>query len=485
MPLITIDPADARDHDDAVWAKADDDPANPDGHVITVAIADVAAYVRPGTSLDREARIRGNSTYFPDRVVPMLPERISNDLCSLREGEDRPALAVVMTFDREGHKKKHKFHRIIMRSAAKLSYEEAQAAIDGKPSARAKSVLKEALEPVWAAYHCVLKARTIRSPLDLDLPERRIVLDKLGNVEKVVVPQRLDAHKLIEEFMIQANVAAAEELEHRKSPLLYRVHEEPSKEKVRALMEFLKTVGKDFALGQVLHTKQFNRLLKSVEGEEFERVVHEVVLRTQAQAIYSSRNAGHFGLSLRRYAHFTSPIRRYADLIVHRALVGVLGFGPDGLTGEDISRLDETAEMISAAERRSMLAERDTIDRLVAAHLAHQAGATFGARISGVVSVGLFVRLDDTGADGFVPASTLGRDYYQYDDKAHALTGQRTGEMFRLGDTVQVKLIEATPIKGGLRFEMMSEGRKSKRPVRQVRLRDKGKPKAKAKSKRP
>ncbi len=481
IPLITIDPADARDHDDAVFARPDDDPKNQGGHVVIVAIADVATYVKPATSLDKEARIRGNSTYFPDRVVPMLPERISNDLCSLREGEDRPSLAVTMVFDKLGHKKRHTFHRIIMRSAAKLSYEEAQAAIDGKPSTRANEVLKNVLLPLWAAYNCLLQARDTRSPLELDLPERKIMLDKTGMVSKVVVPMRLDAHKLIEEFMIQANVAAAEELEHRKSPLLYRVHDEPAKEKIRALMEFLKTVGKDFSLGQVLHTKHFNRLLSQVKGEEFERVVHDVVLRTQSQAIYSSKNAGHFGLALRRYAHFTSPIRRYADLIVHRALISALDLGADGLTPQDIAQIDETAEMISAAERRSMIAERDTNDRLVAAFLAHQAGATFAGRVSGVVSAGLFVRLDDTGADGFVPAATLGRDYFIYDDVRHALSGRTTGETFQLGDSVQVKLIEATPVKGGLRFEMMSEGRKGKASnPRKQRIRDK-KPKTKSK----
>ncbi len=478
IPLVTIDPVDARDHDDAVFARPDDDPKNEGGHIVVVAIADVATYIRPGSALDREARIRGNSTYFPDRVVPMLPERISNDLCSLRENEDRPALAVTLIFDKSGHKKRHMFHRIIMRSTAKLAYEEAQAAIDGKPSARAKDVLKTVLQPLWAAYRCLLQARDVRSPLELDLPERKIILDKHGNVSKVVVPMRLDAHKLIEEFMIQANVAAAEELEHRKSPLLYRVHDEPAKEKVRALMEFLKTVGKDFALGQVLHTKHFNRLLSQVKGEEFERIVHEVVLRTQSQAIYSSKNAGHFGLALRRYAHFTSPIRRYADLIVHRALVSALNLGKDGLSDQDIAQIDETAEMISAAERRSMIAERDTNDRLVAAFLANQAGATFAGRISGVVGVGLFVRLDDTGADGFVPAATLGRDYFIYDDIRHALIGRASGETFQLGDSVQVRLVEATPVKGGLRFEMKSEGRKGKAANSpKQRFRPKAKPK--------
>ncbi len=465
IPLVTIDPTDARDHDDAVFARPDDDPANAGGHVIIVAIADVATYVRPGTALDREARLRGNSTYFPDRVVPMLPERISNDLCSLREGHDRPAHAVTMQFDKVGRKLRHVFHRVIMRSAAKLSYEEAQSAIDGKPSPKADVVLAGVLRPLWAAYACLLKARDVRAPLELDLPERRIILDPSGNVSNVIVPQRLDAHKLIEEFMIQANVAAAEELERRKTPLLFRVHAEPSKEKIRALALFLKTVATDFPLGQVLHTKHFNRLLSQVKGEDHERVVHDVVLRTQSQALYSAQNLGHFGLALRRYAHFTSPIRRYADLIVHRALVTADGFGNDGLSGDDIGKLDETAELISVAERRSMMAERDTIDRLVASFLADKAGATFAGRISGVVGAGLFVKLDETGADGFVPVATLGSDYFVFDEIRHALVGRKSGESFQLGDSVQVRLVEVMPVKGGLRLEMIANPRTpSRRP---------------------
>lgn len=458
-PLLTIDPPDARDHDDAVWAAPDEDPKNVGGFVTIVAIADVAAYVKAGSALDKEARFRGNSCYFPDRVVPMLPEKISNDLCSLREKEDRPALAVTMIFDKNGLKISHKFARIIMRSAAKLSYEEAQNAIDGKPSAKADPLVAHVLKPLWAAYACLMKGRATRAPLELDLPERKILLNAKGMVDRVMVPPRLDAHKLIEEFMIQANVAAAEELETKRTPLLYRVHDEPSAEKLRALQEFLKTVDQSMALGQVMQPQHFNRLLESVKGEDYQNLVNEIVLRTQAQAIYSADNRGHFGLSLRRYAHFTSPIRRYADLIVHRALVSALGFGEDGLSSEDISGLVETAEMISAAERRAMAAERETNDRLIASFLSDQTGAIFSGRIGGVVGAGMFIKLDDTGADGFVPVSSLGSDYFIYNDVAHSLSGQRTGETFQLGDRVQVKLIEATPLQGGLRFEMVSEGR--------------------------
>ncbi len=477
-PLITIDPRDARDHDDAVWAEID---AETGGANVIVAIADVAAYVRPGTALDREARIRGNSVYFPDRVVPMLPERISNDLCSLREKEERPALACFMSFDKSGRKTKHRFARVIMRSAAKLAYEEAQAAIDGRPNDRTGPLLDGVLKPLWEAYGILLKGRNAREPLELDLPERKLILDAHGLIERVVSPERLDAHKLVEEFMIQANVAAAEELEARRSPLLFRIHDQPSEEKVRALADFLRTVGMSLPLGQVMRPKHFNTLLKDVEGADYQHVVNEVVLRTQAQAIYSPANKGHFGLSLRRYAHFTSPIRRYADLIVHRALVSALGFGNDGLSPDDIARLSETADMISDAERRAMAAERETIDRLIAAHLSKQTGAVFRGRIGGVVSAGLFVKLDESGADGFVPVTTLGREYFVFDKARHALIGERSGDTYQLGDRLEVKLVEATPVSGGMRFEVVSDAKAgkpaSRRAVRTTARPFRGKPK--------
>jgi ribonuclease R len=471
VPLITIDPRDARDHDDAVWAE----PAEDGGVNIIVAIADVATYVRPQTALDREARIRGNSVYFPDRVVPMLPERISNDLCSLREKQDRPALACYMHFDKTGTKKSHRFERVIMRSHAKLAYEDAQAAIDGRLSL---DVTEPILKPLWAAYDVLMTGRKRRDPLELDLPERRLVLDAHGLIERVVTPERLDAHKLIEEFMIQANVAAAEELEKRKTPLLYRVHDVPSDEKLRALGEFLQTINLSLSMGQAIRPKHFNKILEQVKNKDYQHLVHEVVLRTQAQAVYSPENNGHFGLALRRYAHFTSPIRRYADLIVHRALVSALGLGEDGLSPEDIAKLDDTAQLISGAERRAMAAERETVDRLIAHHLANQVGAVFPARIGGVVGAGLFVTLSDSGADGFIPVSSLGVDYFVLDETRHALIGERTGETFQLGDRVEVKLVEAAPVTGGLRFEMVSEGRAGKamprRAMRGRRMPSKG-----------
>ncbi|RVD08899.1 ribonuclease R, partial [Mesorhizobium sp. M2A.F.Ca.ET.029.05.1.1] len=412
LPLVTIDPADAKDHDDAVFATPDTDEKNPGGVVVTVAIADVAAYVRYGKPLDREALKRGNSVYFPDRVVPMLPERISNDLCSLREGEDRPAIAVRITFSSEGRKLRHSFHRVMMKSAAKLAYPQAQAAIDGVPDDKTRPLLDSVLKPLWDAYAVLKRGRDARQPLELDLPERKILLKPDGTVDRVVVPERLDAHKLIEEFMIQANVAAAETLEGKKEPLVYRIHDAPSLAKQESLREFLQTLSLSLARGAQMRPSQFNGILERVRGADNEALVNEVVLRSQSQAEYSPKNIGHFGLNLRRYAHFTSPIRRYADLIVHRGLISALGLGPGGLTQQEADRLEEVAALISATERRAMAAERDTVDRLIAAYLAERVNDTFDARISGVTKAGLFVQLPQYGADGFIPVSTLGGDYY-------------------------------------------------------------------------
>jgi ribonuclease R len=457
IPLLTIDPVDARDHDDAVHAAPDSDPANRGGWIVHIAIADVAHYVHPGSRLDREARLRGNSVYFPDRVVPMLPERISNDLCSLREHEERPCLAVRLVIDRHGNKKGQALLRGLMRSAAKLAYEEAQAAIDGHPSAKCKPLLDTALKPLWGAYEALAAARDRREPLDLDLPERKVLLDKEGRVERIVVPKRLTAHRLIEEMMIQANVAVAEMLEAKRAPVVYRVHDAPSKEKIVALREFLDSLDLKLPSSANLRAGDFNKLLQRAKALPVADLVNEVVLRSQSQAVYDADNIGHFGLHLARYAHFTSPIRRYADLVVHRSLIRALGLGAGGLTDVEAAQLKDIAQAISDAERRAMSAERETVDRLIAGYLAERVGAEFGARISGATRVGLFVRLDETGADGFVPAATL-NDYYRHDETLHALVGDRTGDMYRLGDTVRVRLVEAVPSAGALRFEMLSPG---------------------------
>ena len=467
LPLLTIDPATAKDHDDAVMGEPDPDQnANPGGVIATVAIADVAAYVRPGSPLDREAFKRGNSVYFPDRVVPMLPERISNDLCSLRPKEDRPALAVRMVFDADGHKRRHSFHRVLMRSPVKLAYEQAQGAFDGEPDDVASPWVQDALKPLRETYTVMLRGRERREPLEIDVPERRVVLNDDGTVRGVEVPERLDAHRLIEEFMVQANVCAAETLEAKRHPLIYRVHDVPAMAKMEALAEFLATLELSLAKGGTVRPHHFNAILRRVVDEDHAELVNQVVLRSQSQAEYNPLNAGHFGLNLARYAHFTSPIRRYADLIVHRALISALGLGDDGMSEEQIAELPAIAEHISMTERRAMQAERDTVARLIASFLSEQVGSTFQARIGGVTKAGLFVTLNETGADGFVPISQLGDEYFVYDEAVHALVGSQSGEGYQLGDRVEVKLVEAAPVAGALRFEMLSEAKSVRGQVR-------------------
>ncbi|UWR19105.1 ribonuclease R [Sulfitobacter pontiacus] len=456
LPLITIDPSDARDHDDACYAHADEDPKNEGGHVVWVAIADVAAYVTPGSALDREARKRGNSTYFPDRVVPMLPDRLSGDLCSLHEGVPRACIAVRMVLDAAGNKIGHSFHRGLMRSPASLHYEEVQDAIDGAPNDRTGPLLDPVLKPIYAAYTALKAARAERQPLDLDLPERRIELDKDGTVKSVNFKDRLDAHRLIEEFMVLANVAAAETLLSKKTPLLYRIHEEPSPAKLDALRETAQAAGYTLAKGQVLHTRHLNKLLNDAAGTDDAELINLSTLRSMTQAYYGPAHIGHFGLALRSYAHFTSPIRRYADLIVHRALITAHGWGNDGLSQHDIEDIEQTGAHISDTERRSMMAERDTTDRYLASYLSERVGNEFSGRISGVARFGAFVKLDETGADGLLPMRSLGREYFHFDQEAGTLMGSDTGMIISVGQRVTVRLSEAVPVTGGIALELLT-----------------------------
>ncbi len=455
LPFITIDPADARDHDDACYAHPDEDPKNDGGHIVWVAIADVAHYVTPQSALDREARRRGNSTYFPDRVVPMLPERLSGDLCSLHEGVVRPVIAVWMKLDSKGRKVSHRFTRAMIRSVASLNYSEVQEARDGRPNDRCATLMEEVIAPLYAAYEATKAARAMRQPLDLDLPERKIEIGEDGHVKSVAFRDRFDAHRLIEEFMILANVAAAEELIRLRRPLLFRVHEEPSPEKLDALREVAEASGFTLAKGQVLKTAHLNRLLAQAEGSEFDELLNITTLRSMQQAYYHPANLGHFGLALKSYAHFTSPIRRYSDLIVHRALILAHGWGRDGLSPQDIEDLEDTATHISETERRSMAAERDTSDRYLAAYLADRVGNEFAGRISGVARFGCFVRLDETGADGLIPIRTLGREFFHYDASAQTLTGADSGLVIGIGQRVTVRLAEAVPVTGGLMLELL------------------------------
>ncbi len=454
IPLVTIDGADARDFDDAVWAEPDSDSANPGGWHILVAIADVSWYVRPGSALDHAARERGNSVYFPDRVVPMLPEDLSNELCSLKPNVDRACMAIHMWLDAEGRKLRHEVVRGLMRSAARLTYEEVQTGFDGPPS----ELKDKILAPLYGAYGALDQARRKRGTLELDLPERKVVLAPDGSVAAIEKRLRLDSHKLIEEFMIAANVAAAETLEKLKQPCMYRVHDVPDPERLDALREFLHGIGIEgltLAKGQSVKPSHFAGILKAAVDRPEAALINELVLRSQAQAVYSPENLGHFGLALRRYAHFTSPIRRYADLLVHRALVAGFKLDEGGLEPIDPADFAELGAHISRTERRAALAERMAVDRYSVAFMASHVGASFPGRINGVARFGLFVTLDDSGADGLVPISSLPGDYYHHDEKSHCLIGERTRRTFTLGDRVEVKLVEADPITGGMVFALM------------------------------
>jgi len=469
IPLITIDPADARDHDDAVWAEADTDPNNPGGFRILVAIADVAHYVRPGSALDKAALDRGVSAYFPDRVAPMLPEALSADLCSLKPGEVRPCMAVEMIISAEGRKIRHRFFRALMRSAANVAYEQVQAAIDGNPDDATRPLLDPVLKPLFGAWEALDDARRKRGAMEIELPERRAEIGEDGFIRAIVPRDRLDAHKVIEEMMILANVAAAETLERRKQICVYRIHEPPDPERLRTLKDLLDTIGIPFTIGEVIRPKMFNGVLRKARDTDEEPMVNESVLRAQTAAYYGTENQGHFGLALRRYAHFTSPIRRYADLLVHRALIDALGAGNDGLGDLNIEQVEAMAEQVSANERRAMLAERDALDRFTAVFLQDQVGGRFTARVSGVTRAGVFVTLSETGASGLVPMRNLGTDYFDFDEKSVSLTGRSTGMTYRLGQPVQVRLKEAAPVTGGLIFEMLDQAVATVKPSRQGR----------------
>ena len=447
VPLVTIDGADARDFDDAVWAEPD--PERSGGWHLIVAIADVAHYVAAGSALDREAFRRGNSCYLPDRVVPMLPEALSNGLCSLVPGEDRLCLAAHLWIDGDGRLHRHRFERGVMRSAARLTYEQVQSARNGEPDETTAALAETVLDPLYGAFSALTRARAKRGTLDLDLPERVVRFDEAGHACGIGLRLRLDSHRLIEEFMIAANVAAAEALTHKSFPCLYRVHDAPDRAKLEALREFLSPLGYAVARGQVVRPRAFTQILERARGTPHADMVNEMVLRCQAQAAYAPDNIGHFGLALPLYTHFTSPIRRYADLTVHRALIRCLGLGGgDGTPDEELARLEPIGEHISITERRAASAERDALDRFVAAFLSDHVGGVFHGRVTGVTRFGLFVRLHDTGADGLVPVSTLPDDFYHHDSAGHALIGERWGRVFRLGAQVRVRLAEADPVTG-------------------------------------
>jgi ribonuclease R len=475
IPLVTIDGEDARDFDDAVWAEPDPAPENPGGWHLLVAIADVAWYVRPSDALDQGARERGNSVYFPDRVVPMLPERLSNDLCSLRPKVNRPCLAAHMWIDAKGKILRHAFVRGVMRSAARLTYEQVQAAADGRPDDLTGPLAEPVIAPLYGTYRTLLAARKARGTLDLDLPERLIKLNDAGRIVSISPRERHDSHRVIEEFMIAANVAAAETLERLRMPCMYRIHDQPSETKLDSLREYLGSLGLNLARGGRVTPRTFAQILDRVAGRPEAEMVASAVLRSQAQAEYSPENIGHFGLALRRYAHFTSPIRRYSDLLVHRALIAGLGLGEGGLSAGEEARFTATAEHISATERRAAMAERDAADRLITLFLADRVGAEFAARVTGITRAGVFVNLTETGASGLIPLSTFPGGRPSLDERAGTLT-RRPGGVLRLGDRVEVRLLEADKTTASLAFTLIegkggaarrgARGRTSKKPLK-------------------
>src|SRR5690348_11821569 len=477
LPIVAIDPEDARDHDDAIWAE----PDGEGGWNAIVAIADVSFYVRPGSELDREARARGNSVYFPDRVVPMLPEELSAGICSLKEGEDRAALACHLTIAKDGTLKAWRFTRAKIRVAANVAYEDAQAAIEAASEERTevsspvcwmpevegpveRELVERALKPLWGCWRALLTARNKREPLELDLPERQVVLDEKGRIESIAPRQRLDAHRLVEDFMIAANVAAARALEAKKAPVMYRVHESPSREKLEALKDYLETFGIEFTLGQVIKPATFNSIIERVGESDSRPEIMEQLLRTQMQARYGPERLGHFGLALATYAHFTSPIRRYADLLVHRALVSAYRLGEGGLPPADAEKFDEIGEQISRLERRAMEAERETVDRYVAAYLADQVGQVVMCRVTGVQPFGFFATVVEFGGDGLVPVSTIGDEYFRYDEKAQQLVGEETNTTYRQGQKLKLRIAESNPVSGSLRFELPDQQPSGNRP---------------------
>jgi ribonuclease R len=442
LALVTIDGEDARDFDDAVFAEPD--PDMPTGWRILVAIADVAWYVRQGSALDRDAARRGNSVYFPDRVVPMLPERLSNDLCSLRPATDRPVLVAEMAIGADGRLRRHRFLRAMMRSAGRLTYTQAQTFVDGDSGAL-PATLHAPVTRLFAAWRALAAARDARGALDLDSEERAVRLDTAGRILSIDKRPRLDAHRLIEEFMILANVAAAETIERLHQPCLYRVHDRPAPERLEALRISLDTLGYRLAKGQAPHPALLRDVLRWAAGRPCAPLVNDLVLRSQALAVYSPATIGHFGLALSRYAHFTSPIRRYADLVVHRALIAGCGLG-DGAAQLGHGALEELGERVSRAERRAQAAERAALARYVAAHLADQVGCVFDGRIAAINAVGLVITLVDSGAEGFVKLSALpGR--WRAHPAGHAIEGPRS---LALGDMLRVRLIDCAPTTGAL-----------------------------------
>jgi ribonuclease R len=434
VPLVTIDGADAKDFDDAVYCEP-----QGDGWRLIVAIADVSYYVRPDSPLDKEARGRGTSVYFPDRVVPMLPEELSNGLCSLKPHVDRLCLVCEMQVTRAGEVTRSRFYDAVMRSAARLTYTEAASMLVAARPRGQPAEIKPALQHLNAVYEAFAAVRKRRGAIDFDLPETKIELDERGQVRSVRAVERLVTHKIIEECMIAANVESAKRINKGRIAGLYRVHEGPDEGKLEELVLFLRTFGHKLTPSKV-SPKEINRILASVSGKPEEELVETVVLRSMMQARYQPGNVGHFGLALGAYAHFTSPIRRYPDLLVHRAIKWLNEKRSAKGFRYGLEEMEQLGEHCSRTERRADEATREVAERLKCVYLKERVGETFEVVISSVVPFGLFVRLPEIQADGLVHVTALPRDYYHKDPTGTVLKGERSGREYRLTETLQVRL---------------------------------------------
>jgi ribonuclease R len=466
LPLVTIDGADAKDFDDAVWCEPDGS-----GWRVIVAIADVSSYVPPGGALDTEARERGTSVYFPRKVIPMLPENLSNGLCSLNPGVDRLCMVCDMRVTSAGKVREARFYEGLMRSAARLTYDEVAAMLvegDAELRRRHAKILPQ-LEYLHAVWRVLSGARARRGAVDFDLPEVGMIFDPKGHVARVEPRHRNDAHRIIEECMIAANVEAARFLEKHKVPTLYRVHAPPEEDRLGTLKEFLSAFGLSLPTRERLEPKHFSALVREVAGRPDADLIETVILRSMSQAVYQPDNIGHFGLALERYAHFTSPIRRYPDLLVHRAIRHIARGGKPADFVHGQQEMEGLGRHCSATERRADEATREAMDWLKCEFMQERVGEEFDVLVTGVVDFGLFVQIPEFQIDGLVHISSLGDDYYQRDPVHQRLIGERTGRVFRLSDRLRVGLLRVSLEDRKIDFELaeeaepVSKGRRGRR----------------------
>ena len=450
IPLVTIDGEDSKDFDDAVWAEK-----TPLGFNLIVAIADVAFYVRPGSGLDREAYRRGNSVYLPGRTIPMLPEKLSNELCSLQPRQERACIACLMSIDTEGKLKSHSFCRAVMKSAARLTYREVQEALDGKKSSNIAPWFKMTVKPLYEAYQALAKAKCKRGALELESSEVKIKTDKNGNILSVGKEEHYTAHEIIEEFMIAANNAAALQLKKSKLPVMFRVHDRPPEEKLREFAPVCRDLHLKMPELPALRAEHFNKIMQKCSDNGYSTGICDLILRLQAQAQYSPHNIGHFGLGLKDYVHFTSPIRRYADLLIHRALIKALKLPEGGALEEtaSVSSFEDIGQHLCDTERRAVNAERDLTARMISSYLQPTIGQEFEVKICGLCNAGIFVGIDALGAEGLIPMRTLPDDDYVLESGNLHMCGKRRKTVFAFGSLLKARLTEASPVSGGLIFK--------------------------------